>query len=230
MWIINITKKAHYFCHGILYPIGGLCCTLLLLFWQWWKDSLLLSTFMGWRGANWECYKAFTQTLANLCFSGIRLEFDSAFPQKLDWNNWSIISRPRFLPESSGNFTFSDLFLRATMYRKDIHTYERFFFFAIISGPQFVEIHLILLPWQCDIMTSLYPQINLLCTSVHGDWEKHSVRYTTVRHRPANSPNSAESLAIFYIFLTASQEDSQSHDLVFVNRDKLKNCSQVNKI
>ena len=133
--------------------VGGLCCTLLLLFWQWWKDSLSLSTFMGWRVANWECYKVFTQTLANLCFSGIRLEFDSAFPPKLDWNNWSIISRPRFLPESSGNFKFSDLFLRATTYRKVIHRYESFFFFAIISGPQFVEIHLILLPWQCDIMT-----------------------------------------------------------------------------
>ena len=28
------TKKADYFCHGILYPISGLCCTVLSLFWQ----------------------------------------------------------------------------------------------------------------------------------------------------------------------------------------------------
>ena len=83
--------------------VGGLCCTLLLFFRQWWKDSLSLSTFMGWRVANCECYKAFTKTLENLCFSGIRLELDSAFPPKLDWNN-SSFSRLRFLPESSGNF------------------------------------------------------------------------------------------------------------------------------
>ena len=29
----NKTKKADYFCHGILYPISGLCCTVLSNFW-----------------------------------------------------------------------------------------------------------------------------------------------------------------------------------------------------
>ena len=29
----NKTKDADYFFHGILYPINGLCCTALLLFW-----------------------------------------------------------------------------------------------------------------------------------------------------------------------------------------------------
>lgn len=99
--------------------VGGLCCTLLLLFRQWWKDSLSLSTFMGWRVANCECYKAFTKTLEHLCFSGIRLELDSAFPQKLDWNNSSIISRLRFLPELSGNFKiFLICFLEQSCTRK----------------------------------------------------------------------------------------------------------------
>ena len=29
------TKKADYFCHGILYPISCLCCTLLLPLFRW---------------------------------------------------------------------------------------------------------------------------------------------------------------------------------------------------
>ena len=32
---LNKTKKADYFCHGILYPISCLCRTLLLLLWHW---------------------------------------------------------------------------------------------------------------------------------------------------------------------------------------------------
>ena len=32
--VSNKTKKADYFCHGILYPISGLLCTFLLLVWQ----------------------------------------------------------------------------------------------------------------------------------------------------------------------------------------------------
>ena len=31
----NKTKKADYFCHGILYPISCLCCTLLLPLFRW---------------------------------------------------------------------------------------------------------------------------------------------------------------------------------------------------
>ena len=37
-YVSNKTKKADYFCHGIPNPISGLCCTLLLLFWQWRED------------------------------------------------------------------------------------------------------------------------------------------------------------------------------------------------
>ena len=32
-YVSNKTKDADYFFHGILYPINGLCCTALLLFW-----------------------------------------------------------------------------------------------------------------------------------------------------------------------------------------------------
>ena len=32
--VSNTTKKADYFCHGILYPISGPLCTFLLLVWQ----------------------------------------------------------------------------------------------------------------------------------------------------------------------------------------------------
>lgn len=82
---------------------------------------------MGWRVANWECYKAFTKTLANLCFSGIRLELDSAFAPKLDWNNSSIISRLRFLPESSGNFKIF-WFVSESNHVPESHTYIWMFF------------------------------------------------------------------------------------------------------
>ena len=63
----NKTKKAGYFCDGVVYAISGLFCTVLVLFSSNEKNSVLLS-------------KAFPQALANLCFTRMRLELDSSSP------------------------------------------------------------------------------------------------------------------------------------------------------
>ena len=64
----NKTKKADYFFVVIFYPIRGLCCTVLLLFSQWWEDSVLLSRSnrTASRSEYATCIRAFSPTLFNL--------------------------------------------------------------------------------------------------------------------------------------------------------------------
>ena len=76
-----------FICHGIFYPLSGLCCTLLLLFWQ--QRRRFCFTLQVDRTAGGKV-RAFPQTLLNLHFTGMRFKLDSGFPPKLDWYNSSI--------------------------------------------------------------------------------------------------------------------------------------------
>ena len=64
----NKTKKSEYFFVVIFYPIRGLCCTVLLLFSQWWEDSVLLSRSnrTASRSEYATCIRAFSPALFNL--------------------------------------------------------------------------------------------------------------------------------------------------------------------
>ena len=78
-YVSNKTKKAGYFCDGVLYAISGLCCTVLLLFGSNKKNSVLLTTSIGQRVAKWVCYKGFPTGLSESMFYenevGIGLRF-----------------------------------------------------------------------------------------------------------------------------------------------------------
>ena len=56
------------------------------------------------------CIRAFSPTLVNLCFTGMRLELDSGFPPKLDWHKYLFNMKTVFLILRSSYHNWIDKF------------------------------------------------------------------------------------------------------------------------